>query len=128
MRHANDSPAASQGPIPDRIALGRCIRAADCASPSEVERVIIIFLLFQGWEVTEPQQHQIPLSSVGLSLLSRQGFLEMVAARDGLIRRRIVRRNGKLYYINRRYRQWLNEAGEPLFSESQLRYIETGIH
>lgn len=128
MRKSSIPSATSQGPIPGRIALSRCIRAADCATPSEVERVIIIFLLFQGWEVTEPQQHQIPLSLVGLSLLSKQGFPEMVDAHDGLIRRRIVRRNGKLYYINRRYRQWLNQAGEPLFSESQLRFIETGIH
>lgn len=127
MRKSTKQLAASQDPIPASAILECCFRAWNVAAwKNPAERSLVCYLFYQGWVATAPSQHMMPIHPPGFAELTGIPSAEVAAALDDLIRRRIIGVNGNLYYLRRKYWQWANEAGEPILTDPQLYYAETG--
>lgn len=126
MRQSSKRSAASQDPIPASAILECCFRARDVAAwRTPAERALTCYLIY-GWAATAPAQPMLPIHPVGFAELTGFPTAEVAATLDDLIRRRIIGVNGNLYYLRRKYWQWANAAGEPILTDPQLYYAETG--
>jgi hypothetical protein len=126
MRQSIKPPAASQGPAILEDAYHRCNRAAiSLCRFSRAESFILLYLMQRGWSESYPVQRPIPLD---FSAVAPPGFLSHADIKKSirrLLRHNVVRVNRDLYIVNRNYREWVNDAGLPLLSRGELRYIDT---
>jgi hypothetical protein len=116
MRQSIKPPAASQGPAILEDAYHRCNRAAiSLCRFSRAESFILLYLMQRGWSESYPVQRPIPLD---FSAVAPPGFLSHADIKKSI--RRLLRHN-----VVRVNREWVNDAGLPLLSRGELRYIDT---